>query len=549
MMKNEETGIMQTKWLQRFLWLYMVLMIFVSGYIYGFVLKANGDNVEHLHTSWMVWMGYFPYRDFFQHHNPLTWYLSAPLVAYLIDNINIFAIFNVISMLGLYAIAYYHGKIFLLYEKNKTAALFLAASIVSAYSLLWSTDYRPDTFMFIFFYMGLFYLLLYIKEPKCRALAISFLSFFISFMFTQKVLMHMVIPGIAVIYWLYCGKMKIMDFIKASVVPLALLLGFIGYLYYNDALKVYWLSNFEFNTHIPEIFEENRIILPPREYIDFYFFVPIAGIAMIYFLFKGNGVEKMFSWMFLLELIIRAFYFSAFLHYVIFLLMLAIMLTVMFLNKPLKYKKLIVWADIIFVLCIAAYELKLSYLDTKVMLVVGILVITLFLTQNINKNVFVSAIGVVYLLFMGFYSYQLTYKRNIVKYEIMGGHEYAFTVLTPCDYALNGYFTTYNLKAKDAGYYATLLGQIDVLGEKVGIAKRDDFDEIIRQKLPKLISGGNFWDTYLEQRGQKVLSHKISEELINKYYQPSGAGNILILKPQYQHHGCVYNGKEWRYMD
>jgi len=549
MMKNEEIGTMQTKWLQRFLWLYMILMIFVSGYIYGFVLKANGDNVEHLHTSWMIWMGNFPYRDFFQHHNPLTWYLSAPLVAYLIDNSNIFAIFNVISMLGLYAIAYYHSKIFLLYDNNKTSALFLAAIIVSAYSLLWSTDYRPDTFMFIFFYMGLFYLLLYMKETKCRALIISFLSFFISFMFTQKVVMHVVIPGGAIIYWLCRGKIKIMDLVKASIIPLVLLACFIAYLYYNDALTVYWLSNFEFNTHIPEVFEENRIILPPREYIDFYFFVPIAGIATIYFLFKGNHVEKMFSWMFLLELVFRAFYFSAFLHYVIFLLMLAIMLTVMFLSKPLKYKKLIVWADIVFVFCIVAYELKMSYTDTKVMLVVGILAIIIFVTQNVNKDTLLSVIGTIYLLFMGFYSYQMTYKRNIESHQVVGGHEYAFQVLTPCDYALNGYYTTYNLKAKDAGYYATLLGQIDVLGEKIGVAKRDDFDEIISKKLPKLISGGVYWDTYLEQRGQKVPAHTISEDIINKYYQPSGIGNILILKPQYQHHGCVYNGKEWRYMN
>lgn len=549
MMKAREIGIMQTKWLQRFLWLYMALMVFVSGYIYGFVLKPNGDNVEHLHTSWVIWMGYFPYRDFFQHHNPLTWYLSAPLVAYLINNINIFAIFNVISMLGLYLIAYYHSKIFLLYESNKTVALFLAAIIVSAYSLLWSTDYRPDTFMFIFFYMGLFYLLLYVKENKCRALVISFLCFFISFMFTQKVLMHVVVPGLAIIYWLYRRKIKFMDLIKASVAPLILLACFISYLYCNDALGVYWLSNFEFNTHIPEVFQENRIILPPREYIDFYIFVPIAGIATIYFLFKGNCAEKLFSWMFLLELIFRAFYFSAFLHYVIFLLMLSIMLSVMFLSKPLEYKKLIIWAEIVFIVLVVTYELKMSYTDVKLMLVVGVLAITMFVTQNVNKDTFLSVIGIIYLLFMGFYSYQMTYKRNIGTHNVVNGHEYAFMALTPCDYALNGYYTTYNLKAKDAGYYATLLGQIDVLGEKVGVANRDDFDEIIRQKLPKLISGGIYWDTYLEQRGQKVPAHIINENLINKYYEPTGVGNLLILKPQYQHHGCVYNGKEWRYMD
>ena len=127
----------------------------VNAYIYGFVLKANGDNVEHLHTSWMVWMGRVPYKDFFQHHNPLTWYLSAPLTSLFIDDFSIYAIFNVISMVMLYGIALYQAKILLLDNGNKSAAILLAAIFISGYSLLWSTDYRPDTFMFLFYYMGL----------------------------------------------------------------------------------------------------------------------------------------------------------------------------------------------------------------------------------------------------------------------------------------------------------------------------------------------------------------------------------------------------------
>ena len=190
---------MQTKYLERFLWLYMGIIFLISAYIYCFVLKANGDNVEHLHTSWLVWMGEMPYRDFFQHHNPLMWYLSAPLVAYLIDNFIVYSVFNIIGLITLYIIAYYQAKILFLDTQNKTASLFLAAILVSAYSLLWSTDYRPDTFMFACFYMGLYYLFCYIQKQKATLLVISFLCFFFSFMFTQKVLMHLIVPGLACI--------------------------------------------------------------------------------------------------------------------------------------------------------------------------------------------------------------------------------------------------------------------------------------------------------------------------------------------------------------
>lgn len=492
---------MSTKRLHLFLWIYIVTMFFISSYIYGIVLKANGDNVEHLHTSWMVWQGYLPYKDFFQHHNPLTWYLSAPFVAYLIDDENIFSIFNIVGIITLYFIAYYHYKLFMLNQENKSAAMILFAVLIGAYSLLWSTDYRPDTFMYLFFYIGLYYLFLYTKTQKHTALIVSFLSFFISFMFTQKVLLHLIIPGLFLIYWICRGKIKLIHLFYATILPLLFLMIFIGYLYQNGALEIYWRSNYPFNTYIPKIFDEQRIIFPPKEYIDFYIFLPIAGISSFYYIYKGSDLERMLSLTFWFETALRMLYFSAFLHYVIYWLMTAIMLGVMFLSRFTKYKTVICW------------------------------------------------LSVVYLLFMAFYHYQTTYKKEIVKQDTMNGHELAFNILTPCDYALNGYYSTYNLKAKDPGFYSILLGQIDVLGEKAGIAKKDNLNDLIRETMPKIIYGNVYWDTYWEQRGKKIPAHKIDNYLLNTYYKYSGIGNLYVLKPQYQRHGCVYNGKEWRFMD
>lgn len=39
------------------------------------------DHAEHIHAAWLVWQGQVPYRDFFEHHNPLFWYVLAPFVA------------------------------------------------------------------------------------------------------------------------------------------------------------------------------------------------------------------------------------------------------------------------------------------------------------------------------------------------------------------------------------------------------------------------------------------------------------------------------------
>ena len=492
---------MLIKWLNRFLWFYIIAMLAVDCHIYGIVVNANGDNVEHLHTSWLIWQGYIPYKDFFQHHNPLTWYLSAPLVAALIDNPNIFSIFNIIGVFMLYLIAYYLCKLFALYNNNKTVSLFIFATTISSYSLLWATDYRPDTFMFVCFFMGMYYLFKYEQTQKQTHLNISFLAFFIGFMFTQKILMHIIMPALLAIYWLATKKIIWHHLFKAVLAPLILLVCFLLWLHHHQILELYWQANFIFNKYIPKIFEEQRIIYPITEYIEYYIFVPIAAIAALYFIVRGNILEKVLSLMYFIEVGFRLLYFSAFLHYVVFWLMVSILLTFLLIEKLSK-----------------------------------------------GKKIFYGAL-VGYLIFMTYYNYHTTYEVEQRNRLSKTGHEYAFQVLNPCDYAINGYYATYNLKAKDAGYYAILLGQIDVLGEKVGIAPKDNMNELVRTKLPKLVSAGIFWNTYWEQRSKRIPVHQIDPFLIKTYYDYTGFGDLHILKPKYQKHYCVYNGNEWKYMD
>jgi hypothetical protein len=41
----------------------------------------DGDEVEHIHSTWYVLNGALPYVDFFEHHHSLLWYCQAPLLA------------------------------------------------------------------------------------------------------------------------------------------------------------------------------------------------------------------------------------------------------------------------------------------------------------------------------------------------------------------------------------------------------------------------------------------------------------------------------------
>ncbi len=501
MIWKKEIGYMIENKIQKLLWIYIFTTVLICSYIYCFVVKANGDNIEHLHFSWLIWQGYIPYKDFFQHHNPLIWYLSAPLVNILINNKLIFSIFNQISYMAVCIMAYYQYQIMVLNKNSKLSGLFLCAVIVSSYSIQWALNFRPDTFAYMFLFIGLLYLFKYIENKQLWKLVVSFLCFFVAFMFTQKTLINLIIPAISITYWLYKGQIKIKDFSLSCILPVLLLGVWCAYLYYEDILQLYWQSNFPYNTRIPEIFAQNRIVFPPQEYFEFYIFIPLGGIATIYFLIKGNIFEKIISFMFVEESILRLFYFSAFLHYSIFWLILGMMMTIMLIDR--------------------------CY----------------------NNRIVKIVLGTGYLFFSLWYNYETTYKIERPKQAYQNGYELAFNVLTPCDFAINGYYSVYNLKAKDAGYYAILLGQIDVLGEKTGIFPKENLNDLIISKKPKLISAGVYWDTYWEQRGRNIPIHKIDQALLKTYYNYTGLGDIFILKPEYQKYDCQYDGEKWEYRD
>ncbi|MBR5154672.1 MAG: hypothetical protein IKW58_02995 [Alphaproteobacteria bacterium] len=494
-------GTMQTNKLERILFFFLVFVSLSMWYMHVWLLKSNGDNIEHIHTSWLIWQNKIPYRDFFQHHNPLIWYVFAPIVAGLIDNIKIFQIFNSISFIAFGIMVLYQIKIIKLCKISNLVLYICSFVIITSISVLGSIDYRPDTFMYLLFFGGTYYLLKYLKNFEQKNLVLSFLLYFLSFLCSQKIILNLLMVAFIVIYNLYSNNIKKKDFCLSLLLPFVILCVFLSYLYVNDSLSIYLKSNYYFNTYVPTIFHNNRIVLPPFEYYDFYLFVPIAIIACIHFLVKGNYVEKFLSILFVEELLLRCLYFSAFLHYNLLLLLLAIMLSVLFLN-----------------------QIKIS-----------------------KKALFI--VSLIYICFAFTYNYKKIYQEAYKSKDLITNYEYTFLNTTPCDYVINGYYSVYNLKGKDPSYYSILLGQIDVLGEKLDIAPRPNLNRIIQEYKPKIISGGIYWDTYKEERGIKYPAHIIDMEILNTYYNYTNIGNLFILKPEYQKHNCKYNGRFWFYED
>ncbi len=446
-----------------------------------------------MHSSYLVHINSIPYKDFFQHHNPLLWYLFAPILGLFdkgtSDNfITSFVIsFAVLVSFLNYFYLYLITKRFL---STPIAGLIASSIAITPYIVLSITHFRPDNFMLTSFFIGLYHYFAYLENKKLKHLSIAFFAFWCSFMFLQKIVFTLVLLGIITIFLLIKKQIKISDLIYSLMFPLVLSLGFIAYLYTNNILSIWYHSNFTFNLHIPELFDERRngFIWP-----EFKILLTLSILSLIFCTKNSSIYFKIIATIFIFEAIQRFFYFAAFAYYFCLLIYIASILSATFIGNIILKK----------------YYFTIYFLAIPLLLCM--------------------------------------YKPNIYNGNIGGTktrfykplHKEITHYITKCDTILNGDGTIYNVYNKDAHYYWNLLGQTDVIGAKVGIAPLMDINNVIKTKKPRIISIKPYKDKYSSERGIDKIVHNPDQEYIKKYYKPfNNSDNLYILKPEYSTPDC-----------
>lgn len=209
-------------------------MVLFAGVAVWRVCRGSGffmDTAEHIHSSWLVSIGKVPYRDFFQHHNPLLWYLFAPVTQLFYRDTAIVYAVRVVAILGWGAVLY---KLYALvcagfgcravgsagdvsgqraaaeaefsgYWENaadvgreadaaaKRMTAQWALLFLLALSPLWKDvqNLRPDIFMLFGILAGTERLFAYLDGQRRRDLVLSYLWWAAAFLFLQKA----VFPG------------------------------------------------------------------------------------------------------------------------------------------------------------------------------------------------------------------------------------------------------------------------------------------------------------------------------------------------------------------
>jgi len=468
--------------------IYFILQILIGMYAAYWVLfyhqPKTGDDVEHLHSTWLVFQGKIPYLDFFQHHNPLLWYLFAPIVGFFAYDITVFDIVRIISTLVMFLTLYTSAKIVQNFiSHSKYAGLLTIVAVFPSYIVFSGQDFRPDNYMVFSFMTGLYFFFAYVKGHKVRNLIISFLLMFLTFMFMQKSIFFLAIFGLIVIYLLYKKEIKLEDFMKALILPLIGITLFIIWLAYHGIIERYWLCNFTFNKYIPDVY--GGLVEPTK--LEFYVLTGIAFIGFIYFMIKGNIYARIVCILWLSEALQRFFYFSLDRHYYYFLDILNALLVGGIAWEAIKRKQ---WSAYFFVLLSMAslWPFRTYCLQNKL---------------------------------------RPEYHRYVTP-------KYVVEQANRCDSVLNGYGLTYGIFTKDNTYYWNLNGQLDVIGSQIGLAPIPDLNEVVRKHLPLLIYTAPFWNEKLRKQNINVPVHWIDPELRDKYYQQSIFVDLFILKDEYR---------------
>ncbi len=489
--------------------IYTILGLYITfcvGLLYWVVIysgSGDGDTLEHVHSSWLVYTGKMPYKDFFQHHNPLLWYIGAPIVGIFEYSLRAVDAANMLTVTCTALTMFYIFKIHKSFISCGIGGLIAIAFFAFPHNSLYNKDFKPDNFMVLCLVSGMYYLLCYIRQKGLFNLSLSFLLLFASFMFTQKSVLELLCLGGVILYLIWQKKVELKDCIQCAILPIIIYIVFLANLYNNDVLKLYFKANFELNTYIPDVFFTRRHIYPCFEMM-----VPILlSLYGVYkYLYSSNVYVKLIGAMFIFEYIIRMYYFTPFIYYFAFLHAVSSIFAGYVVIEMAKKYKLFIWGVLAYFIAVGGY-------------------------------------------YANYYRYRITVGDEY-KYGASG---YVLSLTNPCDYILNGYRIGYNLFGKDIDFIWNLLGQIDVIASTIGIRPTADLETLIRKYRPKIIYGNNYYDTYREYRGFIGVYpiHWISRHLLNEMYQPLNRDDLYILKPEYQSYDCRYNPrtKTYEYRD
>jgi len=210
------------------------------------------DGFEHLKMSYLVANGYVPYRDFFEHHHPLLWYIYAPLIYILPHNITqAYYVSRIFSLIGSVIMLFIIGKTinrFLGGKQNTLCFLVILFMFFPTWHCF--STLKPDIIARIFYFAGIYYFFRYTEKFQTSEMVYCGLSFTFAFLALQNIVFS-ILPLIIPVLFLYEKHTKIVkDVAVSSVIPAIIIFTVILILIISNTWESYFQLNWIFNAYL-----------------------------------------------------------------------------------------------------------------------------------------------------------------------------------------------------------------------------------------------------------------------------------------------------------
>lgn len=216
--------------------------------LHAWFSKFDRDEIEHLHAAWLVSVGQIPFVDFLEQHNPVLWYVLAPLLRFMSGNLQVVFVARVLQLTLLaatLAVFYRSARFFFSQASSLWSTVLLLLTFTFTRNMM---EVRPDPWMVFFLLSSLYYWLCALRSGHRRHFIFSGLCFGVASILLQKAL----VVGLLFFFlgaqrWVLLRRKCILDafaFLGGFILPV---LAFVAVLHFAGMLSEYYFWNFTFN--------------------------------------------------------------------------------------------------------------------------------------------------------------------------------------------------------------------------------------------------------------------------------------------------------------
>ncbi len=224
------------------------------------------DEFQHLHAAWMVSEQYLPYKDFWENHTPLLYYLLAPVVRFFGEGTAVLLIARALMSAAALGILYVTYALARLNYDRKTSILAVVVLSYMAIFVQKSIEIRPDQLLALFWLASLWLAMLAVERQKSHGLFYAGLLLGIAFLFSPKALfpygamsLTFFVPTYfhkAPRQWLYFIKLQSL-YTLGFLIPVGMCLAFF---YQQHAVREFITATVLENLNYPDIYKPTYLL-------------------------------------------------------------------------------------------------------------------------------------------------------------------------------------------------------------------------------------------------------------------------------------------------